>query len=59
MLPSLYDRELGLWSFAFRWPPMRSLSLQPEDLLTIPRMALSIDFIRFVSSTNAIQATEF
>jgi hypothetical protein len=34
--------------------PMRSLSLRPDDSLTIPKMALSIDFIRFVSSTNAI-----
>ena len=31
---------------------MRSLSLQPDDLLTIPGMALSIDFMRFVSSTQ-------
>src|SRR5882724_2111729 len=37
MLPSPYDRELGLWSLAFRWPLMRSLSLQPEDSLTIPK----------------------
>ena len=34
------------------------LSLRPNDSLTVPRMALLIDFIRFVSSTNAIQATE-
>ncbi len=27
---------------------MRSLSLQPDDLLTIPWMALSIDSMRFV-----------
>ena len=38
--------------------PVRSLSLRPNDSLTIPKMALLIDFIRFVSSTNAIQATE-
>jgi hypothetical protein len=37
--------------------PMRSLSLQPDDLLTIPWMALSIDFMRLVSSTHAILAT--
>ena len=36
---------------------MGSLSLRPGDLLTIPRMALSVGFIRFVSSTNATQAT--
>jgi len=38
---------------------MRSLALQPHDLLTIPWMALSIDFMRFVSSTHAILATGF
>ena len=37
---------------------MRSLSLRPDDSLTIPKMALSIGFIRFVSSANAILATE-
>jgi hypothetical protein len=42
----------------FSGSPVHSLSLQPNDSLTIPRMALLIDFIRFVSSTNAIQATE-
>jgi hypothetical protein len=31
--------------------------LQPDDLLTIPWMALSIDFMRFVSSAHAIPAT--
>jgi len=36
---------------------MRSLSLRPDDSLTIPKMALSIGFIRFVSSANAIPAT--
>ena len=38
-------------------PPVGSLTLRPGDSLTIPRMALSIGFIHFVSSTNAIQAT--
>ena len=33
------------------------LSLRPDDSLTIPKMALSIGFIRFISSANAIQAT--
>ena len=36
---------------------MRSLSLRPDDLLTIPGMALSIDSMRFVSSAPAILAT--
>ena len=36
---------------------MSSLALRPGDLLTVPRTALSIDFISFVSFTNAIQAT--
>ena len=36
---------------------MGSLALRPGDLLTIPRMALSVGFICFVSSTNATQAT--
>jgi len=38
---------------------MRSLSLRPDDSLTTPWMALSIDFMRFVSSTHAILATGF
>ncbi len=38
-------------------PPVGSLSLRPGDSLTIPRMALSVGFIRFVSSTHATQAT--
>jgi hypothetical protein len=36
---------------------MGSLALWPGDSLTIPKMALSIGFIGFVSSTDAIQAT--
>jgi len=40
-------------------PPMGSLSLRPGDSLTVPRTALSVGFIRFVSSTNATQATGF
>jgi hypothetical protein len=31
---------------------MRSLALPPDDSLTISKMALSIGFVRFVSSTN-------
>src|SRR5215471_10968509 len=38
-------------------PLLGSLTLRPGDSLTIPRMALSVGFIRFVSSTNATQAT--
>jgi len=38
-------------------PPVGSLPLRPGDSLTIPKMALSIGFIGFVSSTDAIQAT--
>ncbi len=37
---------------------MGSLSLRPGDSLTIPWMALSVGFIRFVSSTDATQATK-
>jgi len=38
---------------------MGSLSLRPGDSLTAPRAALSVGFVRFVSSTNATQATGF
>ena len=38
-------------------PPVGSLALWPGDSLTIPKMALSIGFTCFVSSTRAIQAT--
>ena len=38
-------------------PPLRSLSLRPDDSLTIPRMALSIDFQDSVSFLLTIQAT--
>ena len=36
---------------------MRLLSLRPDDSLTIPRMALSIDFQDLVSFLLTIQAT--
>src|SRR5271157_5298381 len=39
-------------------PPVGSLSLRPGDSLTILWMALSVGFIRFVSSTDATQATK-
>src|SRR3954469_23080096 len=38
-------------------PPLRSLSLRPDDSLTIPRMASSIDFQDLVSFLLTIQAT--
>src|SRR6516225_4917645 len=38
-------------------PLLGSLALRPGDSLTILTMALSVGFIRFVSSTNATQAT--
>src|SRR5258708_239160 len=37
-------------------PLLGSLSLRPGDLLTIPKMALSVGFIRFVFSTDMTQA---
>ena len=47
-------RPLGL---TFSGPPVRLLSLRPDDSLTIPRMALSIDFRDSVSFLLTIQAT--
>ncbi len=41
----------------FSRPPVGSLALRPGDSLTIPSMALSVGSIRFVSSTDATQAT--
>src|ERR1019366_7428627 len=38
-------------------PPVGSLALRPGDSLAILWMALSVGFIRFVSSTDATQAT--
>jgi hypothetical protein len=40
-------------------PSMGSLALRPGNSLTILTMALSVGFIRFVSSTDATQATGF
>ena len=57
MLPSLYGSELDLWCFRFSRPNLRSLSLRPDDLLTILKMALSIGFGNSVSLLFAIQAT--
>ena len=39
-------------------PPLGSLALRPGNSLAIPRMAWSVGFIRFVSSTDATQATK-
>ena len=47
-------RPLGL---TFSGPPVRLLSLRPDDSLTIPRMALSIDFQDSVSFLLTIQVT--
>jgi hypothetical protein len=57
VLPSSPTSGLGLRSLFVTGPPVGSLSLRPGDSLTIPRMALSIGFMNFVSSTHAIQAT--
>ena len=57
MLPSPERRGLGLRSLFLSRPPVGSLSLRPGDSLTIPSMALSISFTRFVSSTDVIQTT--
>ena len=53
--PTIEGSAFGLY-FLSR-PLLGSLTLRPGDSLTIPRMALSVGFIRFVSSTNATQAT--
>jgi hypothetical protein len=58
MLPSPRSRGLGLRTYFLSRPLVGSLSLRPGDSLTIPRMALSVGFIRFVSSTDATQATK-
>jgi hypothetical protein len=57
MLSSLYGSELDPWSFHFSRPNLRLLSLRPDDLLTILKMALSIGFGNSVSLLFAIQAT--
>ena len=57
MLPSPRRRGLGLRNHFLSRPPLGSLALRPGDSLTIPKMALSVGFIRFVSSTDATRAT--
>jgi hypothetical protein len=57
ILPSPDHRELGLRGLFFVEATTGSLPLRPGDSLTILKMALSVGFIRFVSSTNATQVT--
>jgi hypothetical protein len=58
MRPSLYGRELGfLWVSGLSRPNLRLLSLRPDDLLTILKMALSIGIRNSISLLSAIQAT--
>jgi hypothetical protein len=47
------------WGFRFSRPDLRSLSLRPDDLLTILKMALSIGIRNSISLLPAIQATRF
>ena len=51
MLPSPDHSGLSLRINILSRPPLGSLALRPGDSLTIPWMALSVGFIRFVSST--------
>ncbi len=53
-IPRLRIRPLEL---TFSGPPVRSLSLRPDDSLTIPTMALSMGFRYLVSLLPAIQTT--
>jgi len=57
MLPSPRTKGLGLRIVFFSRPLMGSLALRPGDSLTIPRMALSVGFLRFVYSAEATRAT--
>ena len=57
MLPSPHGSGLGFWGFRFSRPYLRSLSLRPDDSLTILKMALSTGFGDSVSLHSAIQAT--
>src|SRR6266850_4672316 len=58
MLPSPRSRGLGLRNHILSRPPLGSLALRPGDSLAIPQRASSAGFIRFVSSTDATQATK-
>src|SRR5215472_10862869 len=57
MLPSPHEGRLGLWSKTVSRPVVRSLSLRPDDSLTIHKMALSIGFQELASLFVTIQAT--
>jgi hypothetical protein len=57
MRPSPRTKGLGLRIIFFSRPLVGSLALRPGDSLTIPKMAWSVGFLRFVSSTEATQAT--
>ena len=57
MLPSPRTKGLGLRRAFFSRPLVGSLALRPGDSLTIPEMAWSVGFVRFVSSTDATRAT--
>ena len=52
-----HEKTRPLGSIFWSGPPMGSLVLRPGDSLTILKMALSVSFIRLVSSTNVTQAT--
>ena len=52
-----HEKTRPLGSIFLSGPPMGSLVLRPGDSLTILKMALSVSFIRLVSSTNVTQAT--
>ena len=56
MLPTPRKRGLGLRTCFVSRPPLGLLALRPSDSLATPRMALSVGFIRFVSSAAATQA---
>jgi hypothetical protein len=58
MLPSPRSSGLGLRNHILSRPPLGSRALRPGDSLAILTMASSVGFIRFVSSTDATQATK-
>jgi hypothetical protein len=55
-MPSPVGRGLELRNH-YLSAPLGSLALRPGDSLTIPKVALSVGFIRFVSFTDATRAT--
>src|ERR1035441_3210634 len=59
MLPSPSSGGFGLLERLFFEATLRSLLLRPDDLLTILKMALSIDSRDSVSLPPTIQATRF